>query len=604
MATLLMEKVIDTNQTLGQVLLANLNLFKCMHLSTYIRLGIFFSENGENYLSENTNYNEFILLSELIVVCIFLIVLTQKILPWISRSWDTLSKEIFSQLTISNDDFNIASGDSSNLIEITLKSKTTFQDVAGNVDAKKELNEVIKFLKNPESFYKLGASIPKGVLLEGAPGTGKTLLAKAVAGEAGVPFLKVSGSQFVELLVGIGAARARELFKRARALKPAVIFIDEIDSIARTRAPAGNGSSAGASMDEREQTLNQILTEMDGFGTKSGVVVIATTNRVDILDPAIRRAGRFDRQISISVPTLKDRVAILRVHARNKRIDSSVSLDQIAYQTAGFSGADLANALNEAALLAGRQRKSFISSKEINRGIEKIAAGLGGRQANRAKFRLLIGLHEIGQGLTANLSNSNPGFEKLTLVPQGQTQRVRPSSLSGNLYSSRNLLIAQALSALGGRAAEEVVGGPSESTIVAQQSLVQVTRLIRVLVLKYAMARLQQLKQGTQTKNLFFIGSDARTETTNLVDNFTTSFIDITYSNIQCFLELSMPGQERLVDELLSLEELSGKDLRTLAQEYLSSCFLSERLAGSRQSSFFGIGTSRFFKNYSATIFK
>ncbi len=397
-----------------------------MDLAASINISLFLTEKIEKQRIYNIDFIQLVWISLFAIGLILLTTLTQKMIPWINKNWNFFYKEIFSQFAISSDNFNMASGDNFNLVEITFKSKITFQDVAGNVNAKKEFSEVIKFLKSPENFYKLGASIPKGILLEGAPGTGKTLLAKAVAGEANVPFLKVSGSQFVELLVGIGAARARELFKKARILRPAVIFIDEIDSIARTRAPAGNGSSAGGvSIDEREQTLNQILTEMDGFGTKSGVVVIATTNRIDVLDPAIRRAGRFDRQITINIPNLKDRIAILGVHIRNKKIDNSVSLDQIAYQTAGFSGADLANALNEAALLAGRQRKQFISSKEINKGIEKIAAGLGGRQASRAKFRLLVGLHEIGQGLIGNLSNNNKGFEKLTLIPQNQKQRTR-----------------------------------------------------------------------------------------------------------------------------------------------------------------------------------
>ena len=264
-------------------------------------------------------------------------------------------------------------------IEVLNEIQIKFEDVAGNEEAKMELKEVVKFLKNPESFAKLGAAVPKGVLLGGPPGTGKTLLAKAIAGEAGTPFLKVAGSQFVELLVGVGAARVRELFEKARSLKPSIIFIDEIDSIARTRS--GNNNMGGGN-DEREQTLNQILTEMDGFKSDNGIVVIAATNRIDILDPAIKRAGRFDRQITVTNPNLKERQAILKVHAKGKKLDPTISLAQIAQRTIGFSGADLANLLNEAAILATRLKKQTISMEEINLSVDRIVIGFR-RKASR-----------------------------------------------------------------------------------------------------------------------------------------------------------------------------------------------------------------------------
>jgi len=286
---------------------------------------------------------------------ILILLFVDKLLVIFEKIWNNVSTEIYDPTINSYDPFGEFTGLDQNQVQVTTDIKIKFEDVAGNEEAKAELKEVVKFLKDPASFSKLGAGIPKGVLLGGPPGTGKTLFAKAIAGEAGTPFLKVSGSQFVELLVGVGAARVRELFEKARSLKPSIIFIDEIDSIARARS--GNNSMGGAN-DEREQTLNQILTEMDGFQEDSGVVVIAATNRIDILDPAIKRAGRFDRQITINNPSLKDRQAILKVHARGKKLDSSVSLAQVAQRTIGFSGADLANVLNEAAILATRKKKT------------------------------------------------------------------------------------------------------------------------------------------------------------------------------------------------------------------------------------------------------
>jgi len=310
-------------------------------------------------------------------LCFNLVTILEKISNIINKTWYILSENLYDPIVDSNDPFGEFTSLDQNIVQVITDTKITFDDVAGNEEAKLELKEVIKFLKNPEKFGKLGAGIPKGVLLGGPPGTGKTLLAKAVAGEAGVPFLKVSGSQFVELLVGVGAARVRELFDKARNLKPSIIFIDEIDSIARARST--NGSMGGGN-DEREQTLNQILIEMDGFESDTGIVIIAATNRIDILDPAIKRAGRFDRQITISNPTLKERQSILKVHAKGKKMDPSVSLTQIAQRTIGFSGADLANVLNEAAILATRRRNSFITMDEINLSIDRIVIGVEGKQ--------------------------------------------------------------------------------------------------------------------------------------------------------------------------------------------------------------------------------
>jgi cell division protease FtsH len=440
-------------------------------------------------------------------------------------------------------------------------------------------------LTNPELYEEIGVKPPKGVILYGEPGTGKTLFAKAIAGEAGTPFLKVSGSQFVELLVGVGAARVRELFEKARSLKPSIIFIDEIDSIARARS--GNNSMGGGANDEREQTLNQILTEMDGFQSDSGVVVIAATNRIDILDPAIKRAGRFDRQIIINNPTLKDRQAILKVHARGKKLDSSVSLAQIAQRTIGFSGADLANLLNEAAILATRRKKATIGMEEINVSIDRIVIGLEGRQVMRVKARQLTAFHEMGHAFVGSLINENDGIEKLTLVPRGNTQGTTWTVPSPSQYNSRRLFLNQILIAIAGRAAEEIVNGVSDCTVGSQQDLIQMTRTVRTMVLRYAMSRLQELKQQAQQRNLFFLGSDVKQELNNIVDNFTTNFMDIIYNEVLAFLQTIRPGGERLVDQLMISEELTGKDLRTLAREYLSNLTSLELLYTSRESSLF-----------------
>ena len=523
-----------------------------------------------------------------------IILLSDKLLTVIEKLWETVSETIYDPTVDSYDPFGEFTSLDQNIVQVITDIRITFEDVAGNEEAKLELKEVIKFLKNPEKFGKLGAGIPKGVLLGGPPGTGKTLLAKAVAGEAGVPFLKVSGSQFVELLVGVGAARVRELFDKARSLKPSIIFIDEIDSIAKARS---TNSSMGGGNDEREQTLNQILTEMDGFESDSGIVVIAATNRIDILDPAIKRAGRFDRQITISNPTLKERQAILKVHAKGKKLDPAVSLAQVAQRTIGFSGADLANVLNEAAIVATRRRKESITMEEINVSVDRIVIGLEGKQVLRVKARQLTAFHEMGHAFIGTLINENDGIEKLTLVPRGNTQGTTWTIPSPSQYNSRNIFVNQVLVAIGGRAAEEIVNGTSESTVGAQMDLAQMTRTVRTMVLRYAMARLQELKQQAQQRNLFFLGSDVKQELNNIIDNFTTNFMDITYNEITDFLSIIRPGGERLVDQLMISEELTGKDLRTIAREYISNLTSMEILYDSRQSSLFDLLTPELKKS-------
>ena len=535
----------------------------------------------------------FINLGILLAFFIFLI-FTDKGLAFFGKVWKKLSQRIFDPTTDPMDSFTEFTGLDQSVISVSEKVKTKFEDVAGNEEAKLELKEVVKFLVDPKSFTKLGAAVPKGVLLGGPPGTGKTLLAKAIAGEAGVPFLKVSGSQFVELLVGVGASRVRELFDKARSLKPAIIFIDEIDSIARARS--GN-SNLGGGNDEREQTLNQILTEMDGFDGESGIVVIAASNRIDILDPAIKRAGRFDRQITINNPNLKERQAILKVHAKGKKFDPSVSLAQIAQRTIGFSGADLANLLNEAAILATRRKKATITMDEINVTIDRIIIGLEGKQVTRVKARQITAFHEMGHAFVGTLVNENEGIEKLTLVPRGNTQGTTWRTPSQSQYNSRRVFVNQILVAIAGRAAEELINGTAECTVGAQQDIAQLTRTVRTMVIRYAMARLQEFKQQAQQRNLFFLGSDVKQELNNIIDNFTTNFLDLTYHEVITFLEIIRPGGERLVDQLLVSEELNGKDLRTLAREYISNLPVMEVLYNTRESSLFDLITPELKKS-------
>lgn len=514
-----------------------------------------------------------------------ILAIADRVLSKVEVVWDNNVEDNFYESNFDFDDpFAEFTGLDDNIVQVITDTKVTFDDVAGNDEAKEELKEVIRFLTNADQFKKLGAGVPKGVLLGGPPGTGKTLLAKAVAGEAGVPFLKVSGSQFVELLVGVGAARVRELFDKARSMKPSIIFIDEIDSIARARS---TNSSMGGANDEREQTLNQILTEMDGFEVDTGIVVMAATNRIDILDSAIKRAGRFDRQITINNPNLKERQDILKVHARGKKLDPSISLTLIAQRTIGFSGADLANVLNEAAILATRRRKLYITMDEVNLSIDRLVIGLEGRQLLRVKSRQLTAFHEMGHAFAGSLINEDDGIEKLTLVPRGNTQGTTWVIPSASQYNSRNIFVNQVLVAIGGRAAEEIINGPDECTVGAQMDLAQMTRTVRTMVLRYAMARLQEFKQQAQQRNLFFLGSDVKKELNNIIDNFTTNFMDITYNEILSFLQVIRPGGERLVDELMISEELTGKDLRTIAREYISNLSSLELLYDSRESSLF-----------------
>jgi len=359
-----------------------------------------------------------------------------------------------------------------------------FDDVAGVDEAKAEFVEVVEFLKRPERFTSVGARIPRGVLLVGPPGTGKTLLAKAIAGEAGVPFFSISGSEFVEMFVGVGASRVRDLFKKAKENAPCIIFVDEIDAVGRSR-----GTGIGGGNDEREQTLNQLLTEMDGFEGNTGVIVVAATNRADILDPALLRPGRFDRQVAVDVPDLKGRLDILKVHAKNKRLTEEVSLDTVAKRTPGFSGADLANLLNEAAILTGRRGKAAITLNEIDDSVDRIVAGMEGTRMTDGKSKSLVAYHEVGHAICGTLTVGHDPVQKVTLVPRGQARGLTwfipgedPSLIS------KNQIFARIVGALGGRAAEEVVFGAAEVTTGASSDLRQVANMAKQMVVSFGMS--------------------------------------------------------------------------------------------------------------------
>ncbi|MEY2985658.1 MAG: hypothetical protein RLZZ568_2275, partial [Cyanobacteriota bacterium] len=375
-------------------------------------------------------------------------------------------------------------GKSKARFQMEAKTGVGFDDVAGIDEAKEELQEVVTFLKQPEKFTAIGAKIPRGVLLIGPPGTGKTLLAKAIAGEAGVPFFSISGSEFVEMFVGVGASRVRDLFKKAKENAPCLVFIDEIDAVGRQR-----GVGYGGGNDEREQTLNQLLTEMDGFEGNSGIIVIAATNRPDVLDLALMRPGRFDRQVMVDYPDLKGRELILAIHADNKKLDSEVQLTAIARRTPGFTGADLANVLNEAAIFTARRRKAAITMAEVNDAIDRVVAGMEGTPLVDSKSKRLIAYHEIGHALIGTLCPGHDPVEKVTLIPRGQAQGLTwfTPDEEQNLMT-RQQMIARIAGLLGGRVAEEVIFGQGEVTTGAGNDIEKITYIARQMVTQLGMS--------------------------------------------------------------------------------------------------------------------
>ncbi|MCY4360370.1 MAG: ATP-dependent zinc metalloprotease FtsH, partial [Cyanobacteria bacterium MAG APA_bin_95] len=373
-------------------------------------------------------------------------------------------------------------------VQMEPKTQVTFDDVAGIEGAKLELTEVVDFLKNSDRFTAVGAKIPKGVLLVGPPGTGKTLLAKAVAGEAGVPFFSISGSEFVEMFVGVGASRVRDLFEQAKKNSPCIVFIDEIDAVGRQR-----GAGLGGGNDEREQTLNQLLTEMDGFEGNTGIIIVAATNRPDVLDAALMRPGRFDRQVVVDRPDYKGRLQILKVHARGKTLCKGVDLSKVARRTPGYTGADLANLLNEAAILAARRHLTEVSMDEMNDAIERLMAGPEKKDRVMSERRKrLVAYHEGGHALVGALMPDYDPVQKISIIPRGQAGGLTfftPSEerLESGLYS-RAYLENQMAVALGGRVAEEIVYGDDEVTTGASNDLQQVTRVARQMVTRFGMS--------------------------------------------------------------------------------------------------------------------
>ncbi len=376
----------------------------------------------------------------------------------------------------------------------------TFSDVAGADEAKQELEEIVEFLKEPQKFIALGARIPKGVLLVGPPGTGKTLMAKAVSGEAGVPFFSISGSEFVEMFVGVGASRVRDLFEQAKRNSPCIVFIDEIDAVGRYR-----GTGLGGSHDEREQTLNQILVEMDGFGTDTNVILVAATNRPDILDPALLRPGRFDRRVTMDRPDLEGRRAILDVHVKGKPLDQNVNLDLIARQTPGFVGADLENLVNEAAILAARRNRRTIAMTEMQESIERIAMGGPERRSRLItdRERRVVAYHESGHAIIAHVVKGADPLRKVSIIPRGMSGGVTLTVPERDRYLlPRSYFVDRIAVGLGGRVAEEIVFGDISNG--ASDDIQQITRMARAMVMKYGMSdRMGPLQIGSQEENPF-----------------------------------------------------------------------------------------------------
>ena len=437
--------------------------------------------------------------------------------------------------------------------------KVTFRDVAGADEEKEELQEIVEFLRDPEKYLKLGAHIPKGVLLVGPPGTGKTLLAKAVAGEADVKFLSISGSDFVEMYVGVGASRVRDLFLQAKKEAPAIVFIDEIDAVGRQR-----GSGLGGGHDEREQTLNQLLVEMDGFGSNEGVVVLAATNRVDILDPALLRPGRFDRQVYVGLPDIKGREEILTIHAHNKPLAEDVDLGQVAKGTPGFTGADLENLLNEAALLAGRQNKMAIDKAAIDEAVIKVIAGP--EKHSRVipeQERKLTAYHEAGHAVVMRALPQHDPVHQITIVPRGQAGGMTISLPDEDRsYLSREYMIQQIVSLLGGRAAEQLMLG--DISTGASNDIRRATSLARKMVGTYGMSdKLGTVAFDAGSDEVFIGKSMGHTrpyseKTASEMDSEIRAIIDDAYQKAQEILKTYQQQLTEIAEYLLANETMTG----------------------------------------------
>jgi cell division protease FtsH len=461
-------------------------------------------------------------------------------------------------------------GKSKARVQMEPQTQVTFGDVAGIEQAKLELAEVVDFLKNANRFTAVGAKIPKGVLLVGPPGTGKTLLAKAVAGEAGVPFFSISGSEFVEMFVGVGASRVRDLFEQAKTNAPCIVFIDEIDAVGRQR-----GAGLGGGNDEREQTLNQLLTEMDGFEGNTGIIIIAATNRPDVLDAALLRPGRFDRQVVVDRPDYAGRLEILNVHARGKTFSKDVDLQKIARRTPGFTGADLSNLLNEAAILAARRNLTEISMDEVNDAIDRVLAGPEKKDRVMSERRKeLVAYHEAGHALVGALMPDYDPVQKISIIPRGRAGGLTwftPSEdrMESGLYS-RSYLQNQMAVALGGRIAEEIVFGEEEVTTGASNDLQQVARVARQMVTRFGMSdKLGPVALGRQQGNMF-LGRDIAAErdfsesTAAIIDEEVRSLVDEAYHRAKQVLTGNRSILDQLARMLVDKETVDAEELQQL----------------------------------------
>ena len=461
-------------------------------------------------------------------------------------------------------------GKSKARVQMEPQSQVTFGDVAGIEQAKLELNEVVDFLKNADRFTALGAKIPKGVLLVGPPGTGKTLLARAVAGEAGVPFFSISGSEFVEMFVGVGASRVRDLFEQAKAQAPCIVFIDEIDAVGRQR-----GAGLGGGNDEREQTLNQLLTEMDGFEGNTGIIIIAATNRPDVLDSALLRPGRFDRQVVVDRPDYAGRLEILNVHARGKTLAKDVDLERISLRTPVFTGADLANLLNESAILAARRSLTEISMDEVNDAIDRILAGPEKKdRVMSEKRKTLVAYHEAGHALVGALMPDYDPVQKISIIPRGNAGGLTwftPSEdrMESGLYS-RSYLQNQMAVALGGRIAEEIIFGEEEVTTGASNDLQQVARVARQMVMRFGMSeKLGPVALGRQQGNMF-LGRDIASErdfseeTAAIIDDEVSQLVAEAYRRAKDVLIVNRLVLDKIAAMLVDKETVDSEELQDL----------------------------------------
>jgi cell division protease FtsH len=453
------------------------------------------------------------------------------------------------------------------------KPDVTFDDVAGNDEAKEEVKEIVDFLKNPDRYTALGAKIPKGVLLIGPPGTGKTLLAKAVAGEADVPFFAVNGSSFIEMFVGVGAARVRDLFNQAKKEAPSIIFIDEIDAIGKSRAAAGQFGGN----DEREQTLNQLLAEMDGFDSNDPVIVLAATNRPEILDPALLRPGRFDRQVLVDKPDFEGRVQILKVHVKKIKMGNDVNLEEIARMTAGLAGADLANIVNEAALLAGRKNKKEVNQSEFVEAVERQIAGLEkkSRRLNE-NDKKTVAYHESGHAVIAEVTPKARKVKKVSIVPRGLAALGYTLNLpeEDKYLMSKSELIAQIDTLLGGRASEEVF--IKEISTGASNDLERATDIIKSMVMIYGMSDVAGLMVLEKQTNRFLSGGfgqsrDYSEKTQEEIDAFVKNFLSERYQHVKNILKEYASVIEQMVKELYEKEVIDGSRVRELIKEYKDS---------------------------------